>query len=123
MYFGSEDMVVYSIDGAGKQRWVFNASSGVYASPAVAGGSSQGAAGTVYVGSDGGSVFELDAQTGAMAWEFKTGGAVYSTPALQFCSRRKSNRSSSSRSSSDHPCAIFFGSSDGTMYSLDLASF
>ena len=53
----------------------------------------------VYVGSDGGSVYALYTATGAPAWEYKTGGFVYSRPLLT-------------------PQAVVFGSGDGRLYAL-----
>jgi len=48
---------------------------GVNSSPAVVGGS-------VYVGSDDGSLWAFDAKTGDARWSFPTGGAVRSSPAV-----------------------------------------
>ena len=46
-----------------------------HSSPAVANG-------VVYVGSNDGNVYALNASTGAMLWSYTTGGGVYSSPAV-----------------------------------------
>jgi outer membrane protein assembly factor BamB len=40
------------------------------------------AGGTVYVGSQDGQVYALDATTGSLRWSYPTGGPVYSGPAV-----------------------------------------
>ena len=47
----------------------------VYSSPAVVGG-------VVYVGSDDGNVYALNAANGAKLWNYTTGSEVYSSPAV-----------------------------------------
>jgi len=57
-------------------RWRYFAGSlGVASSPAVANG-------MVYAGSDDGSVYALNASTGALLWQFTTGNTVESSPAV-----------------------------------------
>jgi outer membrane protein assembly factor BamB len=55
--------------------WSFPIGSGILSSPAVANG-------LVYVGSNKGAVYALDAATGMMIWSYQTGGAIYSSPAV-----------------------------------------
>jgi parallel beta-helix repeat protein len=56
-------------------QWSFATGGSVCSSPAVADG-------RVYVGSDDGKVYCLDAETGASKWSFATGGSVCSSPAV-----------------------------------------
>ena len=67
----------------------------IYSSPAVADG-------VVYVGSQDGNVYALDAATGTEAWSFATGGAVDSAPAVA-------------------DGVVYVGSNDLNMYSFALA--
>jgi outer membrane protein assembly factor BamB len=56
-------------------RWTFEAGGAVRSSPAVAGD-------RVYVGSDDGRVYGLDAHTGAVAWSFDAASPIGSSPAV-----------------------------------------
>lgn len=56
-------------------RWEFETDAAVRSSPAVV-------EGTVYVGSDDGHVYAIDAATGEQQWAYRTGGAVVSSPAV-----------------------------------------
>lgn len=56
-------------------RWAFATDGAVRSSPAVV-------EGTVYVGSDDGQVYAIDAATGEQEWAYRTGGAVRSSPAV-----------------------------------------
>ena len=56
-------------------RWSFTTGSSVESSPAVSGG-------IVYIGSDDGKVYALDAATGQPHWTFATGSDVWSSPAV-----------------------------------------
>jgi outer membrane protein assembly factor BamB len=55
--------------------WIHQISSAVLSSPAVANG-------IVYVGSNSGAIYALDASSGNLLWLYQTGGAIYSTPAV-----------------------------------------
>ena len=72
-----------------------------YATPAVA-------YGRVYIGSLDNFVYSLSAATGKLAWRHKTGGYVYSSPAV--ATRRAPARS------------VYVGSYDGRLYSFDARS-
>jgi eukaryotic-like serine/threonine-protein kinase len=74
-------------------KWTFTTGGAVYSSPTYFNGN-------IYIGSDDGKLYSLDAETGAEKWEFKTGGIVRCRPAI-------SNG------------ALFFASDDGNLYSLD----
>lgn len=77
-------------------KWSFATGGEVWASPAVSGG-------VVYIGSDDGFLYALDAKTGAEKWRFKTGKGVRSRPAVG-------------------SQAICFLSDDGNLYALDVAA-
>ena len=66
----------------------------VYSSPAVANG-------VVYVGSDDGNVYALNASTGAKLWSYTTGSYVDSSPAVA-------------------NGVVYVGSSDGNVYAFGL---
>ena len=78
--------------------WMFPTQGQVMSSPAV------DADGGVYVGSDDGNVYAINA-TGAQRWVFSTGGAVTSSPAL-----------------SADGGVVFVGSNDYFVYAIDAAS-
>ena len=59
----------------GKLTWSFKTGDDVISSPAVANG-------VVYVGSDDGNVYALNATTGTMLWNYMTGNSVLSSPAI-----------------------------------------
>ena len=61
--------------GRPELRWRFTAGDDIDSSPTVAGDA-------VYVGSDDGHLYALDATTGAERWRFEVGGDVYSSPAV-----------------------------------------
>jgi len=78
VYIGARDGFLYAIDAdSGTLRWRFDhKTSWVVTSPAVANG-------VVYAGSsDNAFVQALDAKTGAELWRTRTGGIVWSSPAL-----------------------------------------
>jgi outer membrane protein assembly factor BamB len=73
--------------------WSYTTSGGVNSSPTVANG-------TVYVGSQDGKVYALNATTGKQIWNYTTGGAVVSSPAVA-------------------GGVVFVGSQDGKIYALN----
>lgn len=60
---------------ANEQRWVFDAGSAVRSSPSVVDG-------TVYIGTDSGSIYALDAATGRTEWEFLARRPIESSPTV-----------------------------------------
>jgi outer membrane protein assembly factor BamB len=74
-------------------KWVLPAASTSECPPTVAGG-------LAYIGSDDGTVYAVDATTGAPKWTFTTGGPVQSAPAVAFG-------------------IVFVGSYDGKVYALN----
>src|SRR5712675_2392356 len=58
-------------------KWSYVTGASVYSSPAVANG-------VVYVSSEDGAVYALEASTGAKLWSYTTGGGVFgSSPAVE----------------------------------------
>lgn len=74
-------------------KWKFKTARRIFSSPAVY-------AGTVYVGSDDGNLYVVDASNGTAKWHFQTPGAVNSSPAVS-------------------PEGVYFSSADGSFYALD----
>jgi outer membrane protein assembly factor BamB len=87
-----------------RERWTVETGGSVYSSPTVVNG-------TVYVGSDGGNVSALDAQTGERAWRFETGGAVEASPTVVDIAAGEGD-----------PGTVFVGSRDGSVYAIDAAT-
>ncbi|MEA2123445.1 MAG: eukaryotic-like serine/threonine-protein kinase, partial [Solirubrobacteraceae bacterium] len=79
-----------------KPAWAFRTGGRVYGSPALA-------RGTLYVPSEDGVVYAVDAATGTQRWAFRTGGAVWSTPAV-------------------HRGLVIFGSADHRIYAVAAAT-
>ena len=75
--------------------WKYKTGAG-YSSPAVSGG-------MVYVGSNDGYVYALDASSGSLKWKYKTGDSVASSPAVS-------------------GGVVYVGSHDGYVYALDASS-
>src|SRR5208283_4921743 len=85
--FANADWIMFHADpshsGAGTGNpaltptllWRYTAGNWVYSSPAVVGG-------VVYVGSEDGSVYALNAANGDKLWRYTTGGSVDSCPAV-----------------------------------------
>jgi len=120
-YVGSTDGNLYAIDaGSGALKWKFETKSWEVSSPAVV-------AGVVYFLSYDGHLYVLDAATGQVKWKFATGGEKrYAGTHLHHLEPKAETMpdpwdfylSSPSVSSG----AVYFGSSDGNVYSLDAAS-
>ena len=56
-------------------HWVFQTAGAIWGSPALSQGS-------VFIGSDDGNLYALDAQTGSLRWKFASQGIVRSQPAI-----------------------------------------
>ena len=78
------------------KAWSYTTGNNVFSSPAVANG-------VVYVGSDDGNVYALNAATGAELWSFKTGSTVESSPAVA-------------------NGVVYIGSDDHNVYALNAAT-
>ena len=121
VYFGSTDGNLYAVDArSGALRWKFEAKSRIPSSPAVVGG-------IVYVGAYDGNFYAVDASTGALKWKFQTGGE------RRFAGKHLHGVQPVSETMPDpFDCylsspvvwkgAVYFGSGDGNVYSLNAAS-
>ncbi len=121
VYVGSNDNNLYAINlETGVLRWKFKTESRVASSPAVAGG-------VVYFGSYDGNFYAVDAATGQLKWKFATGGERRfagkhlhgSLPAAEIMPDPFDVYLSSPTVWNS---AVYFGSGDGNVYSLDAAS-
>ena len=83
------------VPGAGP-IWRFTTGGWVLTAPVVVDG-------VVYVGSDDGSLYALDADSGEMLWSFATGDAIRSVPAVV-------------------DGTVYFGSNDNHLYAVDAAT-
>ncbi|HMI54432.1 MAG TPA: PQQ-binding-like beta-propeller repeat protein [Candidatus Saccharimonadales bacterium] len=120
-YFGSVDGNLYAVDlASGAQKWKFPTPSRVNSSPAVDGG-------VVFFGSYDGAFYAVDAATGGLKWKFKTDGE------RRFAGKRLHGSQPVNETMPDpFDCylsspsvaagAVYFGSGDGNIYSLDAAS-
>jgi outer membrane protein assembly factor BamB len=96
--WGSQDFpaTVYAI-GANGVNWQFpTLSPAAYSTPAVV-------SGTVYVGSNDNNLYALNAATGALLWDFPTGGGVISSPVVS-------------------GNTVYFGSVDTYVYALNAST-
>lgn len=73
--------------------WSFDLGTRSLSTPAVVNG-------TVYVGSDYGSIYAIDESDGTVLWQFMTGGSVWSSPAVA-------------------DGVVYLGSDDGNIYALN----
>lgn len=78
------------------EQWSFETGGAVRSSPVVVDGS-------VYVGSDDGSVYAIDQGSGNLVWEFETGDSVVGSPAVA-------------------DGTVYVGSSDAFLYALDAST-
>jgi outer membrane protein assembly factor BamB len=118
LYFGSDDGNIYAVDSEnGRQIWKTKTRGPVPATPAVA-------SGTVYIGSYDGNFYALNAATGAVKWKFFTGGERrFEAKGLHGMQPKNQTIADpfdiflSSPAVADG--AVYFGSGDGNIYSLD----
>jgi outer membrane protein assembly factor BamB/tetratricopeptide (TPR) repeat protein len=93
MYVPSGNKLLAIGLGTNEDIWVFgDAEEAIHSAPVVA-------AGVIYVGSDDGRMYAVDAETGKALWSWQTGGRVRSSPAIA-------------------DGAVFFGSYDGRIYAV-----
>ena len=117
-YIGSADHRLYAIDiSTGKEKWQFKTGSGNPSSPAVAGGK-------VYFLSYDSTFYAVDAATGKERWKFQTAGEH------RYAATHLHGSQPSSETMPDpfdvylssplvFQGAVYFGSGDGNIYSLD----
>jgi hypothetical protein len=71
VYIASADGSVYAVDRAGRERWRYDTGEPVRSSP-VLGRAPRGRGRILYVGSTGGSLYALDAESGRRRWSYDT---------------------------------------------------
>jgi len=121
VYIGSDDGNLYAVDvESGAMKWKFEAKSRIPSSPAVADG-------IVYFDAYDGNFYAVDAATGALKWRFQTAGE------RRFAGKHLHGVQPVSETMPDpFDCylsspvvwkgAVYFGSGDGNVYSLNAAS-
>ena len=121
VYVGSTDGNLYAVDAeSGSLKWKFEAKSRVVSTPALANG-------MVYFAAYNGTFYALDASSGAVKWKFQTGGE------RRFAARHLHGVQPVAETMPDpYDCylsspavwngAVYFGSGDGNVYSLNAAS-
>jgi outer membrane protein assembly factor BamB len=121
MFFGSTDHFLYAVDlASGMQNWKFETGSGITSSPAVNDN-------TVFFTSYDGNFYALDAATGKLRWKFQTAGEH------RFTAKHIHGAQPAGESMPDpfdvflsSPLvwhgAVYFGSGDGNVYSLDCST-
>ena len=121
-YIGSEDKNLYAVDIAtGKELWKFTTEGAIHSSPAVY-------KDVVYFGSFDGFYYALNKNTGKLRWKFQTGGEKLNghkglwgmKPDNEFLNDPFDfYLSSPVINMDDTNLKVYFGSSDGNLYSLD----
>jgi outer membrane protein assembly factor BamB/tRNA A-37 threonylcarbamoyl transferase component Bud32 len=96
LYFGDESGSFYCIDIRGTIKWRFHSKRGITSSPVLHKESQ-----LVVVGSQDGTVYGFDAQTGWVVWRFKTGKPVISSPCID-------------------DDVVYIGSADGNIYAIEM---
>lgn len=96
IYFGDEGGSLYCIDIRGTVKWRFHTKRGVTSSPALHKESQ-----LIVFGSQDGTVYGLDAQSGWVVWRFRTSKPVISSPCIA-------------------ESLVFIGSADMNIYALEM---
>ncbi len=96
IYFGDESGSFYCLDIRGTVRWRFHTKRGITSSPALHKESQ-----LVVFGSQDGTAYGLDAQSGWVVWRFRTGKPVISSPCIA-------------------ESVVFIGSADTNIYALEI---
>jgi len=117
-YVGSDDGSMYAVDTrTGTEAWRFETGGPVRSSPAVAGG-------VVFFGSYDGSFYALDAASGRLVWRFRTTGERrWRARNLDGMTPRDEIHEDPWDFFQSSPAivdgALFFGTGEGVVYSLD----
>ncbi|MGZ5024639.1 MAG: beta-alanine-activating enzyme beta-propeller domain-containing protein [Chthoniobacterales bacterium] len=121
IYFASDDGNVYAVDAEnGRQIWKATTRGPAPCTPAIANG-------MVYVGSYDGKFYALNAQTGAVKWKFATEGERrFEAKGLHGMQPKNQTIADPFDCYLSSPVvadgAVFFGSGDGNLYSLDAST-
>ena len=135
LYFGDEAGSIYCVDIRGTIKWRYSTKRAVTSSPCL-----NNQLQMVVVGSQDGTVYGLDAQSGWVIWRFRTGKAVISSPtivnetvyvgsadncvyAIEAKTGRQIWKFATEGQVNSSPAAtheaVYVGSVDGSIYSLD----
>jgi outer membrane protein assembly factor BamB len=95
LYFGDEAGSIYCVDIRGTLKWRYATKRAVTSSPAYSKELQ-----LIVVGSQDGTVYGLDAQSGWVVWRFRTSKAVISSPCV-------------------NEGAVYIGSADTLLYALE----
>ncbi|UCC17827.1 MAG: PQQ-like beta-propeller repeat protein [Dehalococcoidales bacterium] len=93
LYLGSGNFVVALNTDTQQIIWEFATGDTVRSSPAKAGS-------VIYIGSEDGNLYALDAVTGELQWQFETGGAITASPVVM-------------------DGVVYVGSTDGNFYAIE----
>jgi outer membrane protein assembly factor BamB len=121
VYAGSEEGKLYALDArTGQLRWAFQTRGAIHSSPAVAGGA------VVFLSRDG-NAYAVDTATGAERWRFATGGERwFEARGVNLMSPRGQTIPDVWDLLLSSPAVwqgkVIFGSGDGSVYALDLAT-
>jgi eukaryotic-like serine/threonine-protein kinase len=121
LYFGGDDGNIYAVDSeTGRQIWKRTTGGPAPCTPAVANG-------TVYAGSYDGKFYALNAQTGAIKWKFATEGERrFEAKGIHGLQPKNQTIADQYDVFLSSPVvvqgAVYFGSGDGHLYSLDAAT-
>jgi outer membrane protein assembly factor BamB len=121
IYVGSNDGKLYAIDQeTGSQEWSFSTDARITSSPAIAGG-------LVFCSSYDGSFFAIDVASGKLKWKFSIAGERrYSATHLHGSLPAGETMPDPFDVYLSSPAiwngAVYFGSGDGNVYSLDAAT-
>jgi outer membrane protein assembly factor BamB len=136
LYFGCETGDFYCLDFSGEQKWRFKAKRGITASPLYFNG-------TVYVGSQDGMIYALDASSGWRLWQARTNKPIISSPAVDghqlvigsadnqlYCIDVRTGREmwkyetegQVTSSPAINKGIVYVGSVDGNVYAMDLST-
>lgn len=121
VYVGSSDGRLHALDArSGQLRWDFRTGGAVDSTPAVADG-------LVLFGSRDGRFYALDAATGTEKWRFATGGERrFTAPGIHGATPKMERMPDPFDVFLSSPVVgggkVYFGSGDGGVYALDVAS-
>jgi outer membrane protein assembly factor BamB len=121
IYFGGDDGNIYAVDAeTGRQLWKHTTGGPAPSTPAVVDG-------TLYVVSYDGRLHALDARTGGVRWKFATDGERrFEAKGLNGLQPRNQTIADPFDVFLSSPVvaegAVYFGSGDGNLYAVDVAS-
>ncbi len=100
LYVAGFDGKVYAVNTAsGAERWIYPRQGNLYSFV----GGLAASEGTLYIGSIGGVIYALEAETGDLIWQLETGGQIWATPTID-------------------DSTLFIGTFDKKLYAVDINS-